>query len=200
MFSDCDMNQFEDVKKYIIVYLIQNLPENLYYHNADHTLDVLNAVTSLAIAENITDAEETLLIKTAALFHDTGHVITYTDHEEASCRFAELILPGYGYSAEQIARIRSLILKTKMPQSPSDHLDKILCDADLDYLGRADYREISDRLFKEWKTLGKIKSRKDWYYVQKTFLATHQYWTETSRLIRQPAKEKHLAVLKQQAI
>ena len=38
-----------------------------------------------------------------------------------------------------------LILATKVPQKPKNKLEKIICDADLDYLGREDFDNISDK-------------------------------------------------------
>ncbi|MDA0973125.1 MAG: hypothetical protein O2867_05255 [Bacteroidetes bacterium] len=47
-------------------------------------------------------------------------------------------------------------MATKVPQEPKDHLARILCDADLDYLGGDDYDEIAGGLYQE---LFRTKSR-----------------------------------------
>ena len=47
-------------------------------------------------------------------------------------------------------------MATKVPQSPKNHLEEILCDCDLDYLGRDDFEKISNNLFSEWKEHGLV--------------------------------------------
>ena len=65
--------------------------------------------------------------------------------------YAQKFLPEYGYSKIQIEKISQLILATKVPQNPKNKLEKIICDADLDYLGREDFIYISDNFFRELK-------------------------------------------------
>ncbi|MCK9612757.1 MAG: hypothetical protein PHR81_00260 [Bacteroidales bacterium] len=45
-------------------------------------------------------------------------------------------------------------MATKIPTKLKNKLEKLLCDADLDYLGREDYMEISNRLRREWDVFG----------------------------------------------
>ena len=66
-----------------------------------------------------------------------------------------------------------MIMATKIPQTPTNQLDKILCDADLDYLGRDDFFEIGNRLFAEMKERGFIESEREWNLIQKVFLENH---------------------------
>ena len=61
--------------------------------------------------------------------------------------FLSLIIPQGLF--EQIC---GMIMATKIPQSPKNYLEQILCDADLDYLGRDDFYDIGGTLFKELKT------------------------------------------------
>ena len=65
-------------------------------------------------------------------------------------------LPEYGYSGEQIEKICKIIMATKLPPQPEDIYQKIICDADLDYLGRSDMIPVSNTLYKELKEQNKI--------------------------------------------
>ena len=56
------------------------------------TQDVLHAVIELGNAEKVTD-DEMCLLKTAALFHDSGFLLGYQHHEMSSCNLAKEILP-----------------------------------------------------------------------------------------------------------
>lgn len=187
--------QFEEAGRYIISLLNNQLPANLCYHNVDHTLDVYNAAKRIAEAEGITGKELKLLL-TAAWFHDSGHINGIEDHEAASCVIAREALPQYGYVSEDIEQICAIIMATKLPQVPKDHLGEILADADLDYLGRDDFFEISEKLYKEFCQTSDLTSRDSWNLIQVEFFADHHYFTETARAERETKKEHNLQLIK----
>src|SRR5690606_32006718 len=74
------MLKFMDIQEEILDYLEHKLPDNLYYHNVKHTIDVTTEVELIGWAEGVSE-EDILLLKLAALFHDAGHTISYKDHE-----------------------------------------------------------------------------------------------------------------------
>lgn len=185
-------------ESFIIDLLAQQLPSNLHYHGLHHTRDVVNASAWLAAVEGITDGESLNLLKTAALFHDSGYMYTYLNHEEAGCEIATQCLPAFDYTPEQIAVICGMIRATKVPQKPQTHLEEILCDADLDYLGRAGFESISETLHQELLAWHFIQPEEDWGKKQIDFLKQHQYWTQTALAQRQPAKQVQLDKLIQQ--
>lgn len=188
--------QYDKAKKFITQFLKTGISSELYYHNYPHTMDVVEAAEKLAKAENIVDETDLLLLKTAALFHDCGFVNIYVNHEEESCRIARNVLPDFDYTKQQIDIICEMIMKTHANQIPQTHLEKILCDADLDYLGRDDFELIGNSLFKEWKKIGKVKSRKEWNQMQIRFLESHKYLTSAAINSREKKKEEHLLKLK----
>jgi uncharacterized protein len=63
----------------------------------------------LSKEENISE-EDTLLVKTAALFHDTGFLDQYEKNEPQGCDRARKYLPQCGYSSEQIEKICVMIM------------------------------------------------------------------------------------------
>ena len=83
-------------------------------------------------------------------------------------------------------------MSTKLPQNPQTHLEQILCDADLDYLGRDDYESIAHTLFLELSERNLISSVESWNATQVKFLGSHRYWTESARKNRDDLKNKHL--------
>ena len=89
-----------------------------------------------------------------------------------------------------------MIMATKIPQSPKNHLEEIICDADLDYLGRDDFFVIGDKLFAELSMYGIIDSENDWNKLQVTFLEKHHYFTKTALKNRKSKKEQHLVLIK----
>src|SRR5690606_19212224 len=130
--------ELDTLKNYITQRLQNELPTHFVYHSIEHTLDVYESACRIAENKQVSD-EEMELIKTAALLHDFGYIEQANGHEAISCHYAQQILPSYGYSNEAIEQICTMIMATRIPQSPQDKLSEILCDADLDYLGRTDF-------------------------------------------------------------
>jgi predicted metal-dependent HD superfamily phosphohydrolase len=187
---------YQAASDYILHRLRTQLSPSLSYHGVHHTLDVLQTAQALAEAEGITDEASLILLQTAACFHDAGFLTTYEGHEEQGCLLVREVLPGFGYLPEQLEMICSLIMATQIPQSPKTHLERILCDADLDYLGRDDFAPIADSLFQELRTRGSVTDTPVWNRIQVKFLENHRYWTPTAIARRQAGKEQQLAALR----
>jgi len=187
--------QFTDIQEMILDKLEKELPDYLYYHNVKHTVDVVTEVELIGWAEGCTD-HEILLLKTAGLFHDAGHTIGYDGHEELGCNMAREFLPKYGYTEEQIDEICKIIMATQMPPKPETLLQRIICDSDLDYLGRSDMIPVSNTLYKELFEQNKIGTFNDWNKLQIKFISGHQYFTETARSLREVNKQKQIERIK----
>jgi len=180
--------QFTDIQEIILDKLEKELPEYLFYHNVKHTVDVVTEVELIGWAEGCSD-EEILLLKTAGLFHDAGHTVAYDDHEYYGTVIAREMLPKFNYSPEQIEKICSIIMSTKLPPKPTNLLEEIICDSDLDYLGRSDFIPVSNTLFEELKAQSKMGSLNDWNKIQVKFISGHQYFTKTARSLREVNKQ-----------
>lgn len=180
--------QFTDIQEIILDKLERELPDFLFYHNVKHTVDVVTEVELIGWAEGCSD-EEILLLKTAGLFHDVGHTVAYDNHEYHGTVIAREMLPRYNYSPEQIDRICSIIMSTKLPPKPTTLLEEIICDSDLDYLGRSDFIPVSNTLFEELRAQNKMGSLNDWNKLQVKFISGHQYFTKTARSLREVNKQ-----------
>jgi adenylate cyclase len=180
--------QFTDLQEMILDKLERELPGYVFYHNVKHTVDVVTEVELIGWAEGCTD-EEILLLKTAALFHDTGITISFDNHELLGAEYAKQILPEYNYTSAQIETICSIIMATKLPPEPATLLEEIICDSDLDYLGRSDFIPVSNTLFEELKAQNKMKDLNEWNKMQVKFISGHQYFTNTARSLREVNKQ-----------
>lgn len=189
---------FQAIHASIVQRLSAGLDPRLTYHNLAHTLDVLDQSLRISLAEEITDPRQLLLIRIAALFHDTGFLFEYSGHEARSCVIMREAIEGTSLSSEEMEQISGMIMATKIPQSPTNLMEKIICDADLDYLGREDFPPISNNLKKEFLEYGVIKSEAAWDLLQIGFLEKHQYFTQTSNKTRAPKKNEYLAMLKEE--
>jgi len=185
---------FEGVKKYVVERLRNELNPDLCYHSLEHTMDVLQAAERLAALENI-NGLDLILLKTGALFHDVGFVEVYEGHEKVSVRLAREVLPGFGYSEQDIHVIEGLIRCTEVPQHPTTHLQQIMADADLDYLGRDDIFLTSQKLQYEWKKFGFVSSLREWHEKQLAFLKSHRYFTKAATRLREKGKSENIIQL-----
>lgn len=189
---------FQAIHASIVQRLSAGLDPRLTYHNLAHTLDVLDQSLRISLAENITEPRQLLLIRLAALFHDTGFLYTYSGHEAKSCEIMRETLKGSTVTEEELQQISGMIMATKIPQSPNNLMEQIICDADLDYLGREDFPPISNNLKKEFLEFGVIKEEAAWDPLQINFFEKHQYFTRSSNETRAPKKMDYLVQLKEQ--
>lgn len=186
---------YQNAERHIIKVLENGLSDKLYYHCIEHTKDVVQAIERIALSEGVTN-EDLFLLKSAATYHDAGFVESYEKNEPIGARMAEEILPHYGYNEVNIQKIKELIFVTEIPHRPKNLLEEIICDADLDYLGRDDFHEIADRLRMELREHGKINSDRKWDEMQVSFLTAHQYFTQTAKKSRDAKKAKNLDEVK----
>lgn len=187
--------QYDTIEHIIITKLAAELPAHLTYHNTNHIKDVIRMSETIGRSEKV-NRRDIILLKTAALFHDTGYLFGAEGHEERSCQIAGEYLPHYGYSGKEVGKIKGMIMATRIPQSPQNLLEGILADADLDYLGRDDFFEIADKLFRELMAARTITSEREWNVLQEKFLEQHHYFTDTAIRTRNPTKRKNLAIIK----
>jgi predicted metal-dependent HD superfamily phosphohydrolase len=187
--------QFKKAKSYISKRMRKELPGHLSYHSLAHIKDVYEAAIRIAKGEGLKKEELTLLL-TAVLYHDCGFIIQSKDHEKISCDIVRASLPQFAYNNEQIEKICGMIMATIIPQTTHNLLEQIICDADLDYLGRDDFFVIGNKLFHEMQMYGIIKNENEWNKLQINFLKQHHFFTQTAINTREQKKQEHLKLLK----
>ena len=182
------MKGYLKLKRIVLNQLESGLPKHLTYHNLDHVLDVLD-VCNKYIKRNKIKGDDAYLLRIGAIAHDMGFLKTNLKHEEVGAEMASEIMSSLDMSPKHIEVVRGLILSTKIPQNPKTELQKIICDSDLDYLGRNDYPQISNRLFLEFKATNVIKTDEDWKNLQISFLTKHEFHTPFAKKYRAPKKK-----------
>ncbi|MBN4072449.1 HD domain-containing protein [Crocinitomix catalasitica] len=190
------LKEFNDLEEKVLEFLQKNLSEELYYHDYSHTIDVVNQAELIGYGEGVSD-EQILLLKTAALFHDTGHTIESKGHEAHGCDIAREWLKDYRYTDAQIDEICHIIMATQMPPNPDTLLQRIICDSDLDYLGRSDFIPTSNALFKELEAQGIMTDINEWNKLQIKFLSAHHFYTDTSNRLREVNKQSQIERIEQ---
>ena len=169
--------------------------KNFPFHNFLHTAEVYENVLKIGLYQGL-EFENLEPILLAALFHDTGHAITYKNHEEQSALFAQNFLKNRKYSSDKISVVLNCINATRMPQQPNSTEEKILCDADLYHLGTDKFMSKNKALRKEWSEyLGIDNSDYDWNKSNMVFLKEHKYFTDYGNRILEYGKEKNILIL-----
>ncbi|WP_223034309.1 HD domain-containing protein [Hanstruepera marina] len=187
-------SQFQEIYNEALDILAENLPEYLWYHSLEHTLYVFDRAIYIGKKEGVSN-ENLLLLKIAALYHDMGFINTQVEHEQESCKIAKANLKKYNLTSAEIQTICGMITATKIPQKPKNHLEAILADADLEYLGTTRFQEASDRLYKELKHFNPALSKSKWNTIQKTFLTNHHYHTDFCKRYKTHRKHKNMEML-----
>ena len=81
-------------------------------------------------------------------------------------------------------------------EAEKEEAEKIICDADLDYLGRSDFYSTGEGLFKEFLRQGIVQDETSWNLLQVNFLERHHYFTQTCQRKREAIKQQHLEELR----
>jgi len=187
------------VDRYIKVFFRDEMPDGFKYHDADHTLHptkgVVASANRIAISENISEHDRELLI-TAAYFHDAGYIRKYKKNEPIAARMAGRILKLIGYKPNEIVKVQKMILSTDLENEPESHVEKILCDADLDHFGREDFLKLDGRLREEWREKGMdVNDDVKWYKDTLELLKKHQFYTESQKKLREKGKQRNIKSL-----
>lgn len=185
------MKGYLKLRRIVLNKLEADLPSYLSYHGMDHTLDVLNVCEQYIRRLNLSE-EQRYLLRIGAIVHDMGFLKGPANHEEVGSEMAAGIMQDLGMGESHINEVRGLVMATKIPQTPLNPLQMIICDADLDYLGREDYPEISQKLFEELKYMKVIETDEQWKNLQINFLKAHHFHTPFAIKNRQPQKQAWL--------
>jgi len=164
----------------------------LAYHNREHVEHVRDWALKLADREGLSPGAIDQL-RCAAILHDWAYPDGAFEHEERSAQYLESVLSAEsGLSASDRASMVNAIRATRIPQSPKDAMGRLLCDADLAYLGTELYEPWSQRLRTEWSAQGRSFLDAEWTALQVVFLSEHRYHSEAAQYWLEPVKQAHL--------
>jgi predicted metal-dependent HD superfamily phosphohydrolase len=184
-----------EVEKFVINLLNENLKASFVYHSISHTQRVVEKTKELIEGMNIDEkSAEILLI--AAWFHDVGYMKSIENHEEESVKIAEAFLRKHKVSDDVILAVSKLILATKMGVSPSNELEKVICDADCAHIGSKNFGDYTSLLRKEWELTKKyVVSDAKWNEENIQFLTNHRFYTDFAAKNWSKGESKNLAQL-----
>ena len=169
----------------------------LPFHSLQHTVEVVESARTIGRGVDLPE-EDMTIVTIAAWLHDIGYFRTYAGHEEESALMAREFLEKENVPADVIRKVADCILATRMPQTPTNLREEVLCDADMRHLGSEDLSERSENLRKEWSEYSNevIEDRK-WMEQNLRFMEDHRYFTEPAREMYDPQRLQHVENLRQ---
>lgn len=169
----------------------------LRFHNGIHVKEVVAAVAKMAAYYHL-DERDTAIVLLSAHFHDIGYCGKGREgHEERGADMAEDFLREKNADAQLITAVRNCILATKMPQSPKNLLEEIVCDADLFHFG-SDWFDVRNKLMRqETEACGQVVDKANWRKNTIRLMEGHHYHTEYAKKMLDQKKQGNIQSLKQ---
>jgi uncharacterized protein len=181
---------------YVTSLMEENLPATMYFHNLGHTQRVVSAVAEIAEHSKL-KKHDFNIVTVAAWFHDTGYLYHYEGHEDTSMIIAGTFLMQHHYNNDFIQEVWDCIEATKIPQSPKNLVQQIICDADMRHFASPDYRDHAHDLKMEWEVhLDKKYTDEEWCKTNLHLLQKHCYFTHYGKTVLQDLKAKNIELLK----
>jgi len=196
-FTKLQILRLGDLEELVFGTILKDLPENMHFHKIEQAQKVYNQAFLLCRAEEV-DQYDRVLIRTAALMLFTGLTQSYLNFENRSAVICREILPDFEYSETQIDQICNLILATKMPFDPHNHMEKVLIDARMDYMGRPDFTARIQLLFQEIKETGSKINGQQFKHHQLELLYKFQFFTLAAQRLREVPSSEQMTTLEQE--
>lgn len=185
----------EKIQQYIKSFYDSNA-ETYCYHGVQHAYCVVDATIEMAKHYKLSD-DDYFAVVAAAYLHDLGYITGGSqNHEIRSAQMAEDFLKAEAVSEDIITKVKACILATKMPQAPSNLLEKIICDADLCHLGSQNFKEKSKLIHEEIeKTHDKKIGKGLWRRMTILLMQEHKYHTDYAKEKLDNTKQENLESL-----
>jgi len=170
--------------------LEKELSPNCLYHNLTHTMRVYKSTKEIIENSSRTD-EENEIIQLAALFHDTGYIHGYKNHEEESVTIATNFLMENNVVPSIINKVSDCIMATKIDVQPKNELEKIIRDADSSHFAKDYFQEVSELLRQEFKVNQVCNFSKNEWLTENIAVLKHKHTFYTDYAINNwnPIKE-----------
>jgi predicted metal-dependent HD superfamily phosphohydrolase len=198
--NDLNKSLISAAEQYVVNLFSQKIGKEFAFHSFNHTREVVLHTELIAGNYELSEEDHTAVLL-AAWFHDTGYAAGLKKHhEEESQKIATEFLRKHNAAQSLIDKVNGCIIATRMPQSPSNLIEQIICDADLFHLGTKDFKDRNKLLRQEINALEDEKiGKKEWRNLNIEFLDRHRYFTDYAKEMLDPVKRTHLKELVEKA-
>ena len=192
-------NYLEEVSREITQHVIGLFESNdttcLLYHNLAHTQAVATHAREIADHYPLSPLEK-FALHASAWFHDTGHLeSTLEGHEEKSALIMRRFLGPKLLPGHVLHTIEGCILATRLPTSPSNLLESIICDADTYHFGTPELK-LTDVAIRLELELRMHCTFQHWEENTLHLLEKHQFFTTYCQQLLHSGKEKNILALR----
>jgi len=185
-----------DARVYVMRLMESFLPESYLFHSKAHTLNVLRNAEQIGSFSALSEHEMNIL-RTGALFHDSGYIKSAEHHEAESSAIAREFLEANQIDEQDIRAVSNSILATRVPQKPGDKISGILCDADLMHLTSEDYFEQMELLRLEWQKTGRYNLTVQQFHLNSIdFFSRHRYHSDYGKEVMEAQKARTLGLIR----
>lgn len=187
-----------EAKSFVQDKFSKDLPPQFFYHDWNHTHQVVKAADDISTAAGLNgDQKNNLLL--AAIFHDVGFTENPLHHEDSSKRIAREFLSRRNYPQENIEQVESIIEATKNGHKPENQLESMMKDADMVHLSSPDHKIWTERLHQDMEIIqGQKIKKKAWKKINHDFFKQHKYYTPEAKRIYEAGKIANMASLDQE--
>lgn len=177
-------------------YLEQHLDKVYTYHNAAHAMEVCAAVEEFAPECNFTIFDLDAL-RLAAIFHDFGYLEASDNNESLALPYLNEFASACGIDRKLIEHAGTLIMETSFPYCPRSAAGKLLCDADIEYIGRSVFFRQAELFRLELTLQGKSFTDLEWWQYELDFLMQNDFYTPICRRNRDAGKLENTELVRQ---
>ncbi len=188
-----------DLRTVALDYLQMHLPKVYTYHNAEHSRDVCAALDEFIKIAPVAD-ENILPLQIAGIFHDFGYIEKPYDNESLALPYIKKFAVQFGLAESTVNQAHELIMETVFPYHPHSVEGELLCDADIEYIGRADFIEKALRFRQELAGCGQTFSDREWWSMELQFLQDNTFFTPAVRSLREDGRQRNLQLVQQRLL
>ncbi|HLF14667.1 MAG TPA: HD domain-containing protein [Bacteroidota bacterium] len=193
-----DNHIVSESRAYVERLLREKLAPWVSYHDFRHTEETAEACLEIAEACGLSPSEMEIVLL-AGWFHDTGYTETAKGHEQRSAAITQEFLKGRHYPPEKLRSVTRCIMATMVPQQPKNLLERVVCDADMLYIGREEFFHKNDLLKAEMEAReGTVIDPAVWLRRSLRFLEDQAYHTDYCRGKLSAGLEKNITTLRKQ--
>lgn len=197
------LSAFEHYRRVPLITQIFNrlrseLPNTLVYHAYSHSQDVFEEALRFAVIGGL-QTRDIELIAVAAAFHDAGFITSPGANEPIAAELAAGEMRRAGYTDQECALVRQMILDTALinspeglVQSPSTPLSGYLLDADLSNLGREDFFQKGELQRQETNS-----GETAFWKTTLSLIRAHAWITPVARAMRDTKQRRNIALLEE---
>ena len=195
LYSMFDDGTIAELQQSALMFLAENLDKHYTYHNAEHSREVCSAVREFLHYFDTTPENSRALIL-AAVFHDFGYLVRSQNNEALALPYMQEFGKRFALPEQLLTRANDLILETVYPYAPHTREGMLLCDADIEYIGRSCFFSKAQLFRQELSGENIHFSDRDFMLLEIKFLEENSFFTPVCQKLRSAGRLQNLQQLR----